>query len=59
LTVLSPSDKTGADKTRAELETLEIALLNCNDSGIQKVIRDWIVKAKQQLASERKSRPGD
>jgi hypothetical protein len=39
-----------SDKIKAELKELQGALLQCADSGIRKVIEDWIAEAKQRLA---------
>jgi hypothetical protein len=39
-----------SDKIKAELEELQGALLQCADSGIRKVIEDWIAEARQRLA---------
>jgi hypothetical protein len=47
------------DRIKTELKELESARLQCNDSGIRKVIEDFIVEAKQRLArlaSEEKSK---
>jgi hypothetical protein len=47
-----------SEEVRAELEMLETALLDCNDSSIQEVIKDWIVEAKQRIKQEtRESTP--
>jgi hypothetical protein len=40
---------------KAEIERLEKARDGCSDSGIRKVIEDWIADAKRRLASEQKS----
>jgi hypothetical protein len=45
-----------SDEIKAELEQLESALLRCTDSGLRKVIEDWIAEAKRRLASQRKSK---
>jgi hypothetical protein len=39
---------------KAEIERLEKALKDCSDSGIRRVIEEWIVEAKQRLTSEQK-----
>jgi hypothetical protein len=41
---------------KAEIERLEKALRDCPDSGIRKVIEEWIAGAKKRLASEQKSK---
>jgi hypothetical protein len=41
-----------SDKIKAELEELQSALLQCTDSGVRKVIEDWIAEAKLRLASQ-------
>jgi hypothetical protein len=45
-----------SDKIKADLEKLRGALLQCTDSGIRKVIEDWIAEAKQRLASQQKTK---
>jgi hypothetical protein len=39
-----------SDRIRAELKELESALIQCTDSGVRKVIEEWIVGAKERLA---------
>lgn len=43
-------------KIKAEIEALEKAFRNCADSGLRKVIEDWIESSKQKLASAQKSK---
>ena len=50
-----PSPKERA-KIKAEIEKFEKALRDCTDSGIRKVIEDWIEDARERLASAQKSR---
>jgi hypothetical protein len=45
-----------SDKIKAEVEKLQSALLQCTDSGIRKVIEDWIAEARQRLASQQKTK---
>jgi len=40
---------------RTEIERLEKALRECSDSGIRKVIEDWIAEARKKLASSQRS----
>jgi hypothetical protein len=51
-----PAGLSASDKIKAELEVLESAHLECTDSGIRKVIEDWIAAAKQRLASQQESK---
>jgi hypothetical protein len=46
--MLSPTE---IANIKAELENLENALRNCNAGSIRRVIEDWILEAKQTLAS--------
>jgi hypothetical protein len=41
---------------KAEIERLEKALRDCSDSGIRRVIEEWIADAKRRWASEPKSK---
>ena len=41
---------------KAEIERLEKALRDCSDSGIRRVIEEWIADAKRRLASGQKSK---
>jgi hypothetical protein len=38
------------DRIKTELKELESARLQCTDTGIRKVIEEWIVEAKERLA---------
>jgi hypothetical protein len=40
---------------RAEIERLEKALSQCSDTGIRKVIEDWLAEARKRLASGQRS----
>jgi len=42
---------------KAEIERLEKALAECNDSGLQKQIGAWIEDQKNKLASSNAKRP--
>jgi len=41
---------------KAEIERLEKALRDCSDSGIRRVIQEWIAGAKRRLLSEQESK---
>ena len=41
---------------KAEIERLEKALRDCSDSGIRRVIEEWIADAKRRLASDQESK---
>ena len=41
---------------KAEIERLEKALRDCSDSGIRRVIEEWIVDAKRRLVSRQESK---
>jgi len=41
---------------KAEIERLEKALRDCSDSGIRRVIEEWIADAKRRLVSGQESK---
>ncbi len=43
------------ENTQAEIARLEKALEECADSGIRKVIEEWLADAKQKSVSEQES----
>jgi hypothetical protein len=45
--MLSPED---VERIKAALATLEKARERCTDSGLQKLIDDWIIEVKKKLA---------
>jgi hypothetical protein len=45
--MLSPED---VERIKAALATLEKARERCTDSGLQKLIDDWIIEVKKELA---------
>ena len=44
-------------KIKAEVEKFEDALRECTDSGIRKLIEDWIADAKKRLEADQDSKP--
>jgi hypothetical protein len=40
----------------AKIERLEKALKGCSDSGIRRVIEEWIAEAKRRLAAKQESK---
>ncbi len=43
------------EKIKAEIERLEAALRDCNDSGLREIIENWIMEKKKKLSSEQRA----